>query len=111
MDPLTRKELNVSVTVYADDVKEINMASTAEEAIDTIQTSTDILNQGLVALTFKQNEDKAEHAPSFLGNGREKFTKPFVTEVAELKIGTSRSVAKYVGNFFDDKANGHGELI
>ncbi len=71
-DPLTFKEIDASVTVYADEVKGINMASTAEEAI---------LNDGLVRLTLKQNEDKAEHIPSFLGNGQ------------------GKSAAKYLGNF------------
>ncbi len=41
-DPLTIKDLDVSVSVYADDVKEINMASTADEARATIKTRTQI---------------------------------------------------------------------
>ena len=98
-DPLTRKEVDRSVTVYADDVKEINLASTAEEAIGAIQTSTSILNQGLISLTLKQNDDKAANVPCFLGSGQEKLTKSFTYEVGNLKIGTSKPVAKYLGNF------------
>ena len=75
------------------------MASTATEAIATISTSTDILNMHLVNLTLNQNEGKAEHVPSFLGNGQEKLTKAFTTAVSQLKIGTSKSVARYLGNF------------
>ncbi len=95
IDPLTLQSIDASVTVYADDVKDINMTSNAEEAIATIRTSTEILNQGLSPLTLKQNDDKAEHVPSFLGNGQEKFTKPFTTEVRNLKMGTGKSVANY----------------
>jgi len=98
-DPLSQKELDLAVTVYADDVKEINMASTATEAIATICTSTEILNTDLANLTLKQNEGKAEHVLSFLGNGQEKLTKAFTAAVSELKIGTSRSVARYLGNY------------
>ncbi len=85
-DPLTQKELDVSVTVYADDVKEINMASSWMEAIATISASTEILNTELINLTLKQNEGKAEHVPSFLGNGQEKHTRAFTAAVSELKI-------------------------
>ncbi len=80
-DPLTFKYIDVSVTVYADDVKEINMASAADEAIATIRASTNILNEGLIPVPLKQNEDKAEHILSFLGNGQEKLTKLFTTGV------------------------------
>ena len=53
----------------------------------------------MVNLTLKQNEGKAEHVPSFLGNGQEKLTKAFTTEDSQLRIGTSKSVARYLGNF------------
>ncbi len=98
-DPVTQKLLDVAVTVYADDVKEINMASTAVEAIANINSSTAILNMNLVDLTLKQNNGKAEHVPSFLGKGQDKLTKQFTAAVAELKIGASKSVARYLGNF------------
>ncbi len=82
------------MTVHADDVKDIN-----QEAIVTIQASRNILNQELIPLTLKQNEDKAEHATSFLGNGQEQFTKHFTHEVTEFRKGTSKSAARHLGNF------------
>ena len=81
------------------------MASTADEAIATIKTSTQLLNDGLVALTLKQNEDKAEHVPSFLGIGQEKFTRHCTKEVYCEGMGTGKSVAKYLGNFCSFDSN------
>jgi hypothetical protein len=98
-DPLSQQELDVSITVYADDVKEINMASTADEAVATINKSTQILDSKLTELTLMQNQGKAEHVPSFLGKGQERLTRVFTAAVAHLEIGASKSVAKYLGNF------------
>ena len=75
------------------------MASTATEAIATICTSTEILNTHLVILTLKQNEGKADHVPSFLGNVQGKLTKAFTTAVSQLNIGQTSQLQDTLATF------------
>ena len=99
-DPLTQEMIDVSVTVYADDVKEINMVHAAEEAIEVLTQSMNLLNEGILPLGLKQNDHKAEHVPSFLGMGHEKHSKDFATLLSEKGMDESKSVARYLGNYY-----------
>ena len=66
-DPVTKKMVNVSDTVFADDLKEINLVRSADEAVEAVARSGVLLDQKLEAMKMKQNVEKAEHVLMFLG--------------------------------------------
>ena len=75
IDPVSEVEVDVSVTSYADDVKEINMTTSAQDACHTIARSGVLLDQEIASSTIGQNTAKAEHVASFMGARQDVNTK------------------------------------
>ena len=76
-DPVTDISVDVTVTCYADDVKEINLACSDKDALENIATSTVLLDKEIQPAGLSQNAGKAEHIATFLGPGQDSFTKDF----------------------------------
>ncbi len=74
-DPNTGREVDVSVTLYADDVNERNLTRDEEHRQEVLQVSTQLFDQQLERLSMAQNLSKAEHMPTFLSKGCVKETK------------------------------------
>ena len=96
-DPKTGKVVNVSNTVFADDLKEINMVKDAQEAIETIARSGTLLDTKLETMKMKQNVEKAEHVAMFLGSGKEVQTRKLINEMKSAGLGAVRPKARYLG--------------
>ena len=97
VDPLTKITLDVSTTSYADDVKEINVASSAEEARDIIARSGALLDSNISPATLAQNMGKAEHVASFCGLGQDSHTKKLSQYLEENNLGKLKPTARYLG--------------
>ena len=97
VDPVTGASVDVSVTSYADDVKEINMTTSASDAAQTIARSGVLLDQAIAHSTLGQNTSKAEHIASFMGNRQNANTKEVTQLFEEHGLGTVLSSARYLG--------------
>ena len=69
MDPLTGQVVDVSTTVYADDIKERNMTRNETHRQLVVNQSTQILDYFLDTMDMAQNLDKAEHIPNYMNPG------------------------------------------
>ena len=94
--PLTGIRVQVSRTVYADDVAETNLTGTPDEMVATIRDSDAQLDAALGEVGLRQNYDKAEHVPVFMGKGSVAATR----EVQRRDGVPGRVVrqARYLGN-------------
>ena len=86
-DPLTAKVVDVSMTSYADDVKEINVVKDDQEALETIARSGVLLDQVITKGKLKQNIGKAEHVATFIGPGQDTYTKGLKNKFEDNQLG------------------------
>merc|ERR1712115_752195 len=70
LDNATGSTVDVSVTSYADDVKERNMVEDGQEAVQVLARSGVLLDEVISELTLTQNAAKAEHVAAFYGPGQ-----------------------------------------
>ena len=96
-DPMTGEEVDVSMTSYADDVKEINMVGSAQDALEKIARSTVLLDAEITEAGLKQNAGKAEHVAAFLGHGQDSFTKKLRQDLDIEGMGGARQAGKIPG--------------
>ena len=96
-DYVTGEEVDVSVTGFTDDVKELNLAVDAQEAVENVCRSTVLLDEDSSAASMGQNAGKAEHVATFLGPGQDSFTRKFKEEVDRYEVGALRKEARYLG--------------
>ena len=94
---MTGEDIGVSETCYADDVKELNMASNAKNASEAIARSSKLLDEEIEDAGLRQNEDKAEHIAVFMGPGQEKETKELNKLLTDNAMGDLRKNARYLG--------------
>lgn len=69
MDPITGEMVQVSATVFFDDVKELNTTDDVEALEEKVQKSTAIFDRKFGDMGMAQNIDKAENASKFCGKG------------------------------------------
>ena len=66
-DPLTGGRVDAGTTVFADDLAELHLVSSAEDAVGMVQHHTDMMTATLRKLDMAQNVDKAEHVLHLCG--------------------------------------------
>ena len=98
-DPRTGVEVDVSVTSFADDVREFNMIRDAAEALQVIEDSNAQFDAAMQGTLLKQNVSKAEHVPSFVGAERDMYTNCFAATVHREQMGSVKRVARYLGGY------------
>ena len=96
-DDVTGVTVDVSVTGYADDVKELNMVRDADEAAEVIARSGAILDGIISDVKMKQNSSKAEHVACFFGKGQDSNTKALHAKLIEHGLGELKGCARYLG--------------
>ena len=96
-DGVRGEEVSVSETVFADDVKELTMATTAREATEAIARSTVLVDEQMAPMGLRQNKGKAEHVATFLGPGQTKETHGLREALGEAEMGDLRKAARYLG--------------
>ena len=97
VDPLSGTNLDVSVTSYADDVKEINVVRDAADARNAIARSGVLLDTIINQATLVQNTGKAEHVATFSGVGQDSSTKTRSRFLEEGNLGKLKPTARYLG--------------
>ena len=97
IDPHIATDVDVSVTGYADDVKEINLTTSAKDVVHTIARSGVLLDQHIAHATLGQNNSKAEHIDSFAGLRQDANTKELTGLLDEHGLGSLGPCARYLG--------------
>ena len=82
-DPDTCRAVDVSITLYADDVNERSLARNEEHRQEVLQVSTQLFDQQLERLSMAQNLSKAEHMPTFLSKGCVKESKKATSRLGQ----------------------------
>jgi len=100
-DPVTGDDATLSITVYADDVAEVDITVTPDEAHTTSTTHNQLCNARITPHGLAQNEDKAECVPSFHVTGAVSATRHTMRDTPAVLARQYRPVARYLGNHDD----------
>ena len=101
-DQVDDLEIDLSITSYADDVKEINVVPNAKEAVEAIGISGNLLDSIISGAKLKQNTSKAEHVATFLGVGKADETRRVKAKLEEHGLGDLKRCARYLGAWLQD---------